>query len=613
VISALVVLIAALSSAAWIDVPFTRQEKNGCGSASVWMLMEYWGMSSGSPEDLQRVLYSKEAGGIFASDMVTFLAGHGFQTVSFAGEWSDLAENINRGRPLVVTLEANSRGTPLHYVLVVGVDEARQFVLVNDPAQRKLLPISRSDFEKRWEAMNRWTLLAVPAAPIAPVSRSAPALPSRLVSSDPALEEASAAFRAGDLGTARQLLNKRDSDDDPLTTEFLATLYFLDDNLEAALRHWNRNGSPLLRDVQMDFPTRWDPVRLENTVGISRATVLRDSDYVLARKRLDASGAFSGYAFDLNPVEGRENEFDLRFRASERPRWSPIGWFSQLPYQTVSPDVRNLGGGGINIESLWRWDVNKRRVLLRASGPASVSTRYQAELDARNEIWERHGQTIPVRKDELHVGLRSVATPRWSWSSGALITRRPSGFSLKYEGATAYDLLRLSDRRLTVKSEARGQFGRAFSTPQRITRGEGGIRMDWLPRSKGEDYHVMVRARAGRVWGTAYVDELFSVGIDRDDDLWLRGHSTTREGRKGAGLTTRRYILWNGELSKTLFEKAFFKASLVPFADVARVGSIYVDAGAELRFSFTSVATFSVSVGRDLKAGRTLVFTNATR
>ena len=615
-ISGVVVLIAALSSAAWIDVPFTRQEKNGCGSASAWMLMQYWGKSGGSPEEIQRVLYSKDAGGIFASDLERFLADHGFQTVAFAGEWSDLVENISRGRPLVVSIEANARGTPLHYVLVVGVDESRQIVLVNDPAKRKLLPMGRSDFEKRWDVMNRWTLLAVPEQPSIPVSAATTAQPSSFSlprSLNSSFDQASAAFRAGDLDKARDLLKRNDSEDDPLANEFLATLYFLDDNLEAALRHWNRNGSPRLREVFMDFTTRWDPVRLENTIGISRATVLRDSDYALARRRLAASGTFSKIAFDLNPVEGRENEFDLNVRALERPRWSPLATLRGLPYQTVSTAITNLGGRGINVESMWRWDIDKRRVGLGVSGPVSLNTRFEAAIDARNEIWELGGETVPVRKDELRVGLSGIASPRWNWSSGAVVTRRPSEYSLKYEGGSSYDLLRLPEERLTVTSEVRGQFGRTLSTAQRIARGEAGVHVDWFPLARGEDYHVTVRARSGRVWGSAHPDELFSLGMDRDEDLWLRGHSTTRDGRKGAGLTGRRYVLWNSEISKTVVEKAFFKVSVVPFADVAQAGATYVDVGAEFRVSLVSVATFSVSVGRDLRAGRTVVFTNAIR
>jgi len=47
-------------------------------------------------------------------------------------------------------------------VVVAGVDPARNLVLINDPARRKLLKIERGVFEKDWSAAERWTLLALP-------------------------------------------------------------------------------------------------------------------------------------------------------------------------------------------------------------------------------------------------------------------------------------------------------------------------------------------------------------------------------------------------------------------------------------------------------------------
>jgi predicted double-glycine peptidase len=624
VISGLVVLISVLASATWIDVPFTAQEKNGCGSASVWMVMEYWDKSPQSPEEIQRILYSKEAGGVVAADMEQFFAQHRFRTVSFQGEWNDLTENIAKGRPLIVSIEANSRGTLLHYVLVTGVDETQQVVFVNDPARRKLLPITRSDFEKSWNATNRWTLLVVPEGVAEPTPRPSPAvsgLGETEVTSDPFLEQASLAFRSGDLASARRLARKSlqagSAPGSALTNEFLATVFFLEDNLDAALKYWNRNGAPRLREVRMDFQSRWNPVLLDYIIGISRATVLRNSDYRLAQKRLEATGTFSKFTFDLSPLDAPrlsgESEYDLNLRAAERGAWSPVSWLRGLPYQTVTPEFRNLGGRSINIASAWRWDVNKRRLLLQASGPVSPSTRYEVGVDARNEIWERDGQIIPVRKQELRIGLGAVATSRWSWASGAIIARRPSETSLKYDGSMGYDLLRIPEKRLAVNSEFRGQFGRALSTTRRIARLENSVQLDWFPRAAGEDYRVLLRSRSGSVWGSPKIDELFSVGVDRDEDYRLRGHSTTRDGRKGAAPLGRRYVLWNVEISKTVLDKSFFKAALVPFFDVARVGSTFVDAGAELRLSVASMFTFSVSAGRDLRAGRTVVFTNAVR
>jgi uncharacterized protein YvpB len=51
-------------------------------------------------------------------------------------------------------------GGALHYVVVTGVGP--EMVMVNDPAQRKLLQQDQSSFEREWSAAEKWTLLALP-------------------------------------------------------------------------------------------------------------------------------------------------------------------------------------------------------------------------------------------------------------------------------------------------------------------------------------------------------------------------------------------------------------------------------------------------------------------
>lgn len=160
---------AAGESSVWLDVPFVKQEKNGCGAASIAMVIGYWqrqpGQSVPAPnsEQILRDLYSQEARGIYASDMESYFRQHGFQAFAFAGEWNDLKQHLGKGRPLIVALKP-SRGAALHYVVIAGLDQTQDFVLTNDPAQRKLLKQARVDFEKQWKAAGNWTLLAVPQA-----------------------------------------------------------------------------------------------------------------------------------------------------------------------------------------------------------------------------------------------------------------------------------------------------------------------------------------------------------------------------------------------------------------------------------------------------------------
>jgi ABC-type bacteriocin/lantibiotic exporter with double-glycine peptidase domain len=163
------VLLAADPSGIWLDVPFVKQEKDGCGAASIAMVMQYWQLQQGRPGNpteaaqIQRALHSDQAHGIYASDMERYFQQNGYATFAFAGDWSDLKQHLEKGRPLIAALKPGSMA-PLHYVVVAGLDQERQLVLVNDPAQRKLLKEDRSRFEQEWKAAGCWTLLALPAA-----------------------------------------------------------------------------------------------------------------------------------------------------------------------------------------------------------------------------------------------------------------------------------------------------------------------------------------------------------------------------------------------------------------------------------------------------------------
>jgi ABC-type bacteriocin/lantibiotic exporter with double-glycine peptidase domain len=184
-LSALLLCVALASfadaqHATWIDVPFVKQPAEGCGAASIAMVMQYWEhqdiraphlspvgktqtSSASDVVHIQQELYSKPAHGIYASDLQQYLAKHGFATYVVHGDLALLTHHIERGRPLIVALKPTSTQA-LHYVVVAGVDPGEHTVFVNDPAQRKLLKVDSAAFEKEWQATGDWTLLATPHA-----------------------------------------------------------------------------------------------------------------------------------------------------------------------------------------------------------------------------------------------------------------------------------------------------------------------------------------------------------------------------------------------------------------------------------------------------------------
>jgi len=162
----------------WLDVPFVRQDKNLCGAASVSMILQYWHKASPAGGSIEvpsfpiiaEALRSSESRGVFGSQMKAYLASLRYQVFVFRGQWEDIKSHISKGRPLIVGL--GDRGALDHYVVVTGWNNPENVVLVNDPAQRKLLKLDRKNFQKSWEQTACWTLLALPPSlsPAAPTS-----------------------------------------------------------------------------------------------------------------------------------------------------------------------------------------------------------------------------------------------------------------------------------------------------------------------------------------------------------------------------------------------------------------------------------------------------------
>jgi predicted double-glycine peptidase len=164
----------------WIDVPYVAQTIDGCGSASISMVMQYWASKTGSTipetadaERIQKALLSpsrraastartRSQNGIAASAMRDYFEKSGYRAFAFQGTWQDLENHIKKGRPLIVSLRASAPSRALHYVVVVGIDPERNDVFLHDPAQQKMLRISRQGFESEWNPTRNWTLLAVP-------------------------------------------------------------------------------------------------------------------------------------------------------------------------------------------------------------------------------------------------------------------------------------------------------------------------------------------------------------------------------------------------------------------------------------------------------------------
>jgi hypothetical protein len=600
-----IALALAFAGGTWIDVPFVKQPKNDCGPASLWMVMQYWNSkATPSIEEIHRAVFSKAVAGVNASDMEGYLTANGFQTSAFAGEWEDLVENVAKGRPLIVAL----RGSPLHYVVVAGIDANEGLILLNDPASRKLRAMHRADFESRWHVTSNWALLASPAVPAMPVASDGSLPLSGPISQpdNPDLEAASSAFRHEDYRSAKKYAQRAESADshNATTNDLLATLYLLDDNVEAALKYWNRTEQPAIRNIEIDPRLKVDPVVLDSAFAFSRGSILTDGDFLLTKRRLDATRLLSNYTFDFSPVD--DKRFDVTLRAADATGAHYLSWLQGLPYQTIRPQFTNIGGRTLNVASLFRWDSEKRRLTVSLDGPigGDCTLRFSAAVDGRDELWYFRGNQFSLRRIDTTLSMQALVGSRGTWISGLTAGTGRFGYRASFD----YDLVRLPEHRMVVSGGIRSEIGRDRS--DRFAKGEPSVRIHWLPKAHGADFETSFQVRAGRASAATPVDELFILGLERDSDLLLRAHSSLNDGRKGAGPVGNRYVLLNVETAKILRDFGLARLSVGPFVDIARMSTAFVDTGFVLRLSFGSSLNLSFSLGRDLRSGHTIGFFN---
>jgi len=146
--------------AAWLDVPFIAQEKNGCGSAALAMTIRYWGKPADAAR-IQRELYSPAEKGIPATAIRRYLEARGFEAHVFRGEWQDLRHHLSQGRPLIVCFRP-ARKAALHYAVAAGADD--HVVALKRPRGSQAPQMGSRPIRKSWRAAGFWTLLAVPRA-----------------------------------------------------------------------------------------------------------------------------------------------------------------------------------------------------------------------------------------------------------------------------------------------------------------------------------------------------------------------------------------------------------------------------------------------------------------
>jgi hypothetical protein len=464
-------------------------------------------------------------------------------------------------------------------------------------------------------------------------------------------ERAGAEYKLNDFSAAKRDLRRsmRLNSPDPYAAEFLGTIYLLEGNLEAALKYWNLVNKPRLATVEAIPSPKTRKRLLDRALQFSAPAVL-DSDSFLKTDALLANlQVFPNWRTEISSVTSGSNNDDYKatLRLTERNGWGSslmdgaISLSSGLPYETIYPSYYNVHGDAINFDSLLRWDSQKRRVSAIAEFPLfqHPAQRLRIFIDARNENWNLSqtfsGGSTPITDLNLQrfaggAELHLVESARWDLTTGfEAISREfrsvPAGLpevavpfftdsrTLDTWVGAHRTVLRVPERRFTLDSQAEVRAGRNYGSGLgAFASVNGDLKSRWLPKARGDDYEFLSKLRGGDTFGDVPLDQLFQLGVERDNDLWLRGHPGTLDGRKGRAPLGRRYLLFNSELYKTVYDGAFFRVQLGPFFDtgtIADPSSLFgsqkwlFDTGIQARVRVLGSVSVLLSYGRDLRSG----------
>jgi len=246
--------------------------------------------------------------------------------------------------------------------------------------------------------------------------------------------------------------------------------------------------------------------------------------------------------------------------------------------------------------------------------------------------------SFKLKREVGHATVTSVHSGRAQWTAGGEFSHRTfenvetgsaltpelvaPGFELKYLAGLNMHPVDIPEHRFTLNASASSEFARFWSNPARLfEKLQGGAASHWLPQAEGDKYEFTQRVRGGGIVGTAPVDELWMIGVERDNDLWLRGHIGTRDGRKGSSPMANRFFLSNTDFYRSLWSNGLISVKAGPFLDIARAAAPtssladrhwLFDGGAEVKLTVLGTGVV-LTYGRDLRTGNNALYGSVTQ
>jgi hypothetical protein len=654
---------ASQGGPAMLNVPFLLQSEELCGGAAAAMVLRYWGERGIFPEDFASLLDAR-ANGIRGDILAADVRRRGWTAQAFRGDDRTVRQHLERGRPLIALIE--DRPGRFHYVVLLAWPDGH--VVLHDPARSPFRMITEAEFQTTWAATNFWTLLVLPDAEAATLPAKPPNAAGNAESAVPApVDDGCRALvsrgvdlaRAGDRPAAAEVLSTALSQcpasalaarelagvrfvqsrwheaaqlaaratahapDDVHAWRLLAASRFIQDDVDGALRAWNRIGEPQVDLVRVEGLDRTHQTVVQDLLGLEPRTELTVAALQRARRRLALLPAASATRVDYRPLPGGRAEIEAT--VIERPPFpGRMGLITVGAHALIERElligVATPAGSGVQWNLGWRWWEERPRIGLAVRAPAVFGRSGLWHVDG---CWERQSYDVGRSDGEQVVveDRRRLALGYSDWMGadtrvGLAVAFDRWDTSRDYLAMSGSAERRLADDRLALRAQAGiwPALGHAASF------GTGGLGVSWRSGSTSVSGRLSrFTARAGLESASASAPFGVWPGADvgHARAVLARAHPLLREGVVSGGIVGRTLAHGGMELRTHTWARGPARLGVTLFSDVARAwhtleptyaNRTQIDVGVGFRVSVPGEArTLRLDVAHGLRDGRNAI------
>jgi tetratricopeptide (TPR) repeat protein len=432
---------------------------------------------------------------------------------------------------------------------------------------------------------------------------------------------------------------------DAYASDMLATIDISEGDVQSALRSWNKTGRPIINDILHNYYLNFGSWLVRRAVAFHPAGVLRYSEWKTTQARLFETGVFTNVGLEIEPTQVTD-QYNAIVRTTAKTNTLADFLFNAVkgaPVQTSFLNVWNIGNSGVNFNSYYRWDANRRRLQGALNIPLPIFGIVQLQLGNtwRFERWNLTPVILPQYRsralldfdaNELQIYIKQIPHYRFELEGGFEYWNRAARGDLPqiYTNSINTGILRAATniRLLDRRYENRLRLEAFSSRPWLIgsTSFSGGVAEldNRFTVSKDSRTYIDWSIKGGTARGALPVEDYFVLGLDTRTVNPLRAHTTARDGHYGNGPMGTDFVLVNTEVDRHLATIPLFNALNIPFLSVHwllffdgaetwdrtrtfQQGKLWLDTGGGLRLE-TPTHALNFTYGKSLRDGNNVFF-----